>query len=138
MWLTVAPSLGCSRSYDVGDHVLVEWEGKEYPAMIIEVPGPGRVKVHYDGYDELWDETIPRSRVKGRVTGPVAPVEPPAKVRRTAAAATPSAARWTPAPCIRTRPRRTRTPAHPRRRSPRSLAHRQPRRQRQQPPPRCR
>lgn len=74
---------GCNRPYDVGDHVLVEWEGNVYPAMITKVPGPGRVKVHYDGYDDIWDETIPRSRIKGRVTGPVAVPEPPEKVRRT-------------------------------------------------------
>jgi hypothetical protein len=78
---------GCSRAYDVGDHVLVEWEGKVYPAMIIEVPGPGKVKVHYDGYDEMWDEVVPRGRIKGRVDGPVPTPEPPEKVRRTAVAA---------------------------------------------------
>lgn len=75
---------GCSRHYDVGDHVLVEWEEDVYPAMIIEVPGPGKVKVHYDGYDELWDEVVPRSRVKGRVEGTVVSPDPPEKVRRTA------------------------------------------------------
>ena len=76
--------LGCSRAYDVGDHVLVEWEGAVYPAMIVEIPGPGKVKVHYDGYDEIWDEVVPRRRLKGRVEGPVEIPEPPEKVRRTA------------------------------------------------------
>lgn len=74
----------CTRHYDVGDHVLVEWEGDIYPAMITEVPGPGKVKVHYDGYDELWDEVIPRNRLKGRVEGTVPIPDPPEKVRRTA------------------------------------------------------
>lgn len=78
----------CTRAYDVGDHVLVEWEGKNYPAMIIDVPGPGKVKVHYDGYDEMWDEVIPKARLKGRIEGTVSPVpEPPEKVRRAAAEA---------------------------------------------------
>ena len=76
--------VACGRSYDVGDHVLVDWEGRDYPAMIVEVPGPGKLKVHYDGLDEIWDEVIPRNRLKGRVTGPVAMPEPPEKVRRTA------------------------------------------------------
>lgn len=80
--LAAAP--GCSRSYDVGDHVLVEWEGQEYPAMIIEVPQAGKVRVHFDGYDEMWDQTVNRSRIKGRVEGPVEIPEPPEKVRRTA------------------------------------------------------
>jgi len=76
----------CTRAYDVGDHVLVEWEGKSYPAMVLDVPGPGKVKVHYDGYDEMWDEIIPRSRLKGRIEGPISNVpEPPEKVRRAAA-----------------------------------------------------
>lgn len=80
LWLLV----GCKRAYDVGDHVLVEWEGKVYPAMILEVPGPGKIKVHYDGYDEIWDEVVGRSRIKGYVEGNVAIPEPPEKVRRTA------------------------------------------------------
>ena len=75
---------GCRRAYDIGDHVMVEWEGDVYPAMIIEVPGPGKLKVHYDGYDAIWDEVIPRGRVKGYVEGDVPIPEPPEKVRRTA------------------------------------------------------
>jgi hypothetical protein len=74
----------CKRGYDVGDHVMVEWEGKIYPAMIVEVSGPGKVKVHYDGYDEIWDEVVPRSRIRGFVEGAVTMPEPPEKVRRTA------------------------------------------------------
>ncbi len=83
--LLVALMGGCKRAYDVGDHVLVEWEGKIYPAMIIDIPGPGKVKVHYDGYDEMWNELVARSRIKGLVEGPVEIPEPPAKVSRTAA-----------------------------------------------------
>lgn len=77
---------GCRRAYDVGDHVLVEWEGEQFPAMIIDIPGPGKVKVHYDGYDEMWDEVVARSRLKGRIEEgmEVPSPEPPAKVRRTA------------------------------------------------------
>ena len=60
------------------------WLYAEYPAMIIEVPGAGKVKVHYDGYDEIWDEVVARSRLKGRVEGTVTIPEPPEKVRRTA------------------------------------------------------
>lgn len=80
--------VACSRTVDVGDHVFVEWEGKDYPAMIVDVPGPGKVKVHYDGYDAIWDEVVPRGRIKGRVEGNVATVpDPPEKVRRAAAEA---------------------------------------------------
>ncbi len=79
-------SSGCRRAYDIGDHVLVEWEGATYPGVIIDIPGPGKVKIHYDGYDEMWDEVVPRSRLKGRIEeGQEVPSpEAPAKVRRTA------------------------------------------------------
>ncbi len=82
--LLLCAGTACSRAYDVGDKVLVEWEGEVYPAIILEVPGPGRVKVHYEGYDEMWDEEIPRGRIKGRVEGDVPIPDPPEKVRRTA------------------------------------------------------
>jgi hypothetical protein len=72
---------GCKRSYGVGDHVLVEWEGNNYPAMILEAQGPAKFKVHYDGYDPMWDEVIPRDRIKGLVEATVVQPEPPAKVR---------------------------------------------------------
>jgi hypothetical protein len=71
----------CSRSYAVGDRVLVEWESNVYPAIIMDAPSPSRFKVHYEGYDTIWDEVVPKGRIRGMVTGPVPPVEPPAKVR---------------------------------------------------------
>lgn len=80
--LVLAGAVGaCKRSYGVGDHVLVEWETKEYPAAIIQAAGPAKFRVHYDGYDSVWDEEVPRSRIKGPVEGPVVAPEPPAKVR---------------------------------------------------------
>ena len=71
----------CKRQYGVGDQVQVEWEGGVYPAVIIEAAGPTKYKVHYEGFDEIWDEVVPRSRIKGFVEGTVVPPEPPAKVR---------------------------------------------------------
>jgi predicted small secreted protein len=80
--LAASLALGaCKRSYGVGDHVLVQWEGGEYPAYIIEAPGPAKFRVHYDGYADVWDEIVPRDRIKGVVEGPVPIPEPPAKVR---------------------------------------------------------
>jgi hypothetical protein len=72
---------GCKRTYSVGDKVLVEWEGNVYPAVIIEATGPSRYKVHYDGYDTIWDETVTRDRIRGIAEGRVPAPEPPAKVR---------------------------------------------------------
>jgi len=75
---------GCKRPFGVGDHVLVDWEGATYPAMIISAEGPTKYKVHYDGYDSVWDEVVSRERIKGPVEGVVVQPEPPAKVRQKA------------------------------------------------------
>ncbi len=72
---------GCKRSYGVGDAVLVEWEGNVYPAKIIAVVSSTKFKVHYDGYDDIWNEEVARTRIKGLVEGDVVQPEPPAKVR---------------------------------------------------------
>lgn len=80
--LGAAPA--CKRGYDVGDNVLVEWEGKDYPAVITDVPTPGKLKVHYEGYDEMWDEVVVRNRIKGHLEGKVPIPDPPEKVRRQA------------------------------------------------------
>jgi RNA binding activity-knot of a chromodomain len=84
LMLALALLSGCKRAYDVGDKVLVEWEGEVYPAVILEIPGPGKVKVHYEGYDEMWDEAIARSKIKGRIEGNEPIPDPPEKVRRKA------------------------------------------------------
>jgi hypothetical protein len=78
---------GCKRPYGVGDHVLVEWEGGVYPAMIVATEGPTKFKVHYDGYDAIWDEVVVRDRIKGAVEGNVVHPEPPPKVRQKAMSA---------------------------------------------------
>lgn len=72
---------GCKRQYSVGDHVYVEWEGADYPAVVIAATSPTKYKVHYDGYESVWDEVVPRDRIKGLVEGNARHPEPPAKVR---------------------------------------------------------
>ncbi len=80
--LVAAPVLaGCSRSYQVGDEVMVEWEGKEYPAVILKQESAAKFKVHFEGYEDSWDEVVPKSRIKGHKKGDEPRVEPPAKVR---------------------------------------------------------
>jgi hypothetical protein len=73
----------CSKSYRVGEKVLVEWEekGPSYPAYVTVIEGPGRYRVHFDGYETIWDESVPATRIKGRVSGPVTAPPPPAKVK---------------------------------------------------------
>ncbi|AKT38076.1 hypothetical protein [Chondromyces crocatus] len=75
-------SLGaCKRQYAVGDEVLVEWEGNVYPASILEAVSPTKYKVHFEGYDPVWDDVIPRDRIRGLAEGKVVHPEPPPKVR---------------------------------------------------------
>ena len=73
----------CKEPYRVGEHVWVEWDGKNYPAYIIEARGRGRFRVHFDGYESRWDDDVTIDRIKGRVTGPVT-APPPEKVARAA------------------------------------------------------
>lgn len=74
-------SAGCKRRYEVGEKVLVEWEKNTYPAVILETNGPTKIKVHYEGYDPIWDEVVTRERIKGFNDGNAPHPEPPPKVR---------------------------------------------------------
>jgi hypothetical protein len=85
--LVLVTVVGCKRSYAVGDQVLVEWEGQDYPAKILKVEGSLKYRVHYDGYDDIWDEVVSRDRLHGQLEGPPPQPEPPAKVRARALAA---------------------------------------------------
>lgn len=71
----------CSNPYRVGDRVLVEWEGNEYPASILMIESAARFRVHFEGYESIWDESVPSTRIKGKVKGHVVHPPPPPKVR---------------------------------------------------------
>jgi hypothetical protein len=81
--LALGLATGCSRPYQVGDYVLVEWGEDKllYPAYIIEKKSKSRFKVHYEGYPTRWDETVQLPRIKNRVEGKVTHPPPPLKVR---------------------------------------------------------
>ncbi|MBM4362214.1 MAG: hypothetical protein FJ104_06000, partial [Deltaproteobacteria bacterium] len=74
--------LGCGREHRVGDFVWVEWEGREYPAYVIDVKDRGRLRVHYDGYEARWDEDVTLDRVRGLVEGTAVAPPPPDRVAR--------------------------------------------------------
>src|SRR5438309_11848037 len=80
---------GCRRAHQVGDHVLVDWRGGDYPAVIVGVEGPSKFHVHYDGYNEDWDEVIPATRIRARLsTAPSpAPTAPPSGTTKASASA---------------------------------------------------
>lgn len=69
--LSLLALLACSREPRVGDQVLVERKGAEHPAVIVSVQGPSKFRVHYIGYSDEWDETIPGTRLRGRLPGPI-------------------------------------------------------------------
>jgi hypothetical protein len=71
----------CGRTYRAGDEVMVEWHGKEYPALILTAAPDGKFKVHFDGYEDTWDESVAKSRIKGFRKGDEPRPEPPAEVR---------------------------------------------------------
>ena len=46
-----------------GDPVQVEWNGQWYPAVLLS-PREGGWLVHYEGYDESWDEVASEERIR--------------------------------------------------------------------------
>src|SRR5213079_1994768 len=39
----------CRDEYRIGDYVWVEWEGRDYPAYIVDRRDKARFRVHFDG-----------------------------------------------------------------------------------------
>jgi hypothetical protein len=62
----VAPPQSAARSspYQVGDRVRVRWRGSIYPATITRVLAAESVVVHYQGHEDVWDETINVDRIE--------------------------------------------------------------------------
>jgi hypothetical protein len=49
--------------HQIGDKVQVLWKGKYYNAQIEQTRG-GEYFVHYDGFDQKWDEWVPDERLR--------------------------------------------------------------------------
>jgi len=56
-----APSGGSSLGE--GDPVQVLWKGTWYPAHVLKAKG-SQIYIHYDGYDNSWDEWVGPNRYK--------------------------------------------------------------------------
>jgi hypothetical protein len=52
-----------AKQVPAGGKVEVEWSGKWYPARILEARH-GMHLVHYEGYEESWDEWVPARRIR--------------------------------------------------------------------------
>lgn len=53
-------------TFKVGEKVSVSWNGSWYPAQVLGVIGTNLYRIHYDGYESKWDETVAASRIKKR------------------------------------------------------------------------
>jgi hypothetical protein len=62
----VAAVQAAKGSFAVDDNVDVEWHGTWYAASVMEVKGQGKYKIHYQGYDNSWDETVGPARIRAR------------------------------------------------------------------------
>lgn len=51
------------KTFPVGSRIEAEWEGKWFPAKVLEVKG-GAHLVSYDGFHMEWDEWIPSDRIR--------------------------------------------------------------------------
>lgn len=64
----------------MGDLVSVRWcEERDFPAYIIDVRSDVRVRVHYDGYGNLWDQDVGIEQIQGRLERVSSPAPPPCK-----------------------------------------------------------
>lgn len=66
---SATPDAGAAAAvnpYKVGDRVRVTWRNSVYPAVVLEVTAKDRVRVHYEGIESAWDETVTLDRLVGR------------------------------------------------------------------------
>ena len=69
----VAAALGISAAakkdaekraaYKKGDKIKVTWRNSVYSATVLGVDEGGALRIHYDGYEDAWDETISQDRI---------------------------------------------------------------------------
>ncbi len=50
-------------AWKAGDAALVLWQGRWWRGRILAVRGPDRYYIHYDGWEDRWDEEVPVSRL---------------------------------------------------------------------------
>lgn len=68
-----------SGSYAVGQRVQVEWKGSWWPAVVVQAQ-PGAWYIHYDNYDNSWDEWVGPDRIRAMPAPGVRAVGAPVSV----------------------------------------------------------
>jgi hypothetical protein len=73
--------LACRETLRIGDHVLVEYDGRACPGFVIDKKSETRFRIHFDfeGYD--WKDEVSADRVLGRVRETVQGCPLPERVR---------------------------------------------------------
>jgi hypothetical protein len=73
--------LACRETLRIGDHVLVEYDGRTCPGYVIDKRSETRLRIHFDfeGYD--WKDEVSADRVLSRVSEPVQGCPLPERVR---------------------------------------------------------
>ena len=73
--------VGCRESHRIGDHVLVEYDGRVCPGYVIDRKSDTRLRIHFDfeGYD--WQDEVSADRVLSRVKEAVQECPLPERVR---------------------------------------------------------
>ncbi|MFC1642500.1 Tudor-knot domain-containing protein [Myxococcota bacterium] len=61
-----ASSASPMAPYREGDRVRVRWRGSVYSATVVRAVASDRFLIHYDGYENAWDEEVDISRIVNR------------------------------------------------------------------------
>jgi hypothetical protein len=56
--------VGPTTALQPGDRVQAQWCGAWYAAEVVAAHADGKVRVHFDGWDDSWDETLTRSSLR--------------------------------------------------------------------------
>ncbi len=60
---SVSSASVAGNPYTPGDRVRLTWRGSVYSATVLEVLAKDRVVVHYEGYENAWDEAVHTDRI---------------------------------------------------------------------------
>ncbi|MCE9575035.1 MAG: hypothetical protein K8W52_17930 [Deltaproteobacteria bacterium] len=61
---STAVALTSAAPLAVGRAVFVDWNGDWFEATVLADAADGTVKIHYVGWEDRWDEAVPRARVR--------------------------------------------------------------------------
>ncbi|MBM4067682.1 MAG: hypothetical protein FJ271_01870 [Planctomycetes bacterium] len=65
-------AIGRDTILEVGSSVLAEQCGAWWRASVLALEDDGTVRIHYEGWDDSWDETVPRRRLQHTAEAPEA------------------------------------------------------------------